>query len=124
MQESETEAVEKVNRFRDVIENKTPSFHGRIIQYYGDGCLLLFYSAVDAVALVKDLQTEFCEEPQLPVRIGIHIGDVLLFLQYPSAIGLEKARSEFEKALTLKMTVADELPAVNEISLVVPRLEP
>jgi adenylate cyclase len=78
MQESETEAVEKVNRFREVIENKTPFFHGRIIQYYGDGCLLLFNSAVDAVALAKDLQAEFCEEPQLPVRIGIHIGDVLI----------------------------------------------
>jgi TolB-like protein/class 3 adenylate cyclase len=78
MQESETEAVEKVNRFRQVIENKTPFFHGRIIQYYGDGCLLLFNSAVDAVALAKDLQSEFCEEPQLPVRIGIHIGDVLI----------------------------------------------
>ena len=78
MQESETEAVEKVNRFREVIENKTPLFHGRIIQYYGDGCLLLFNSAVDAVALSKDLQAEFCEEPQLPVRIGIHIGDVLI----------------------------------------------
>jgi len=78
MQESETEAVEKVNRFREVIENKTPFFHGRIIQYYGDGCLLLFNSAVDAVALAKDLQSEFCEEPQLPVRIGIHVGDVLI----------------------------------------------
>ena len=78
MQESETEAVEKVNRFRQVIETKTPFFHGRIIQYYGDGCLLLFNSAVDAVALAKDLQTEFCEAPQLPVRIGIHIGDVLI----------------------------------------------
>jgi adenylate cyclase len=78
MQESETEAVEKVNRFRQVIENKTPFFHGRIIQYYGDGCLLLFNSAVDAVALAKDMQSEFYEEPQLPVRIGIHIGDVLI----------------------------------------------
>ena len=78
MQESETEAVEKVNRFREVIETKTPFFHGRIIQYYGDGCLLLFNSAVDAVALAKDIQSEFCEEPQLPVRIGIHIGDVLI----------------------------------------------
>jgi TolB-like protein/class 3 adenylate cyclase/Tfp pilus assembly protein PilF len=78
MQESETEAVEKVNRFREVIETKTPFFHGRIIQYYGDGCLLLFNSAVDAVALAKDLQSEFCEEPQLPVRIGIHVGDVLI----------------------------------------------
>ena len=78
MQESETEAVEKVNRFRQVIENKTPFFHGRIIQYYGDGCLLLFNSAVDAVALAKDIQAEFCEEPQLPVRIGIHVGDVLI----------------------------------------------
>jgi class 3 adenylate cyclase len=78
MQESETDAVEKVNRFRQVIENKTPFFNGRIIQYYGDGCLLLFNSAVDAVALAKDMQSEFCEEPHLPVRIGIHIGDVLI----------------------------------------------
>ena len=78
MQEDEAAAVEKINRFRQVIENKTLFFNGRIIQYYGDGCLLLFNSAVDAVNLAKNLQLEFTKEPIVPVRIGIHIGDVLI----------------------------------------------
>jgi class 3 adenylate cyclase len=38
----------------------------------------LFNSATDAVEFAKLLQTDFNEEPKVPVRIGIHMGDVLL----------------------------------------------
>ena len=78
MQQDETAAVEKINRFRQTLEARVSAFNGKIIQYYGDGCLLLFNSSVDAVGLAKKLQEDFNTAPVLPVRIGIHIGDVLL----------------------------------------------
>jgi TolB-like protein len=37
-----------------------------------------FNSATDAVEFAKLLQTDFNEEPKVPVRIGIHMGDVLI----------------------------------------------
>ena len=78
MQEDENAAVERINLFRKTLETRAAAFNGRIIQYYGDGCLLLFNSSVDAVGLAKKLQEDFNTAPVLPVRIGIHIGDVLL----------------------------------------------
>lgn len=42
MQENEELAVEKVNRFRKVVELVAEELNGKIVQYYGDGSLLLF----------------------------------------------------------------------------------
>src|SRR5690606_20473441 len=78
MQEDENAAVEKVNHFRQVLEVISGELNGKIIQYYGDGCLILFNSSTDAVEFAKFLQTDLNEEPFVPVRIGIHMGDVLL----------------------------------------------
>ena len=78
MQEDENMAVEKVSRFRNVIEIIADELEGKIIQYYGDGCLLLFNSATNAVEFSKLMQTDFSEDPVVPVRVGIHMGDVLI----------------------------------------------
>src|SRR5690606_25175102 len=78
MQEDEMAAIEKINRFREVIDIIADELNGKIIHFYGDGCLLLYNSATDAVESAKLLQTDFSEEPKVPVRIGIHMGDVLI----------------------------------------------
>ena len=78
MQEDEVAAVENINRFQKTIESAVAAENGTIIQYYGDGCLLLFNSSLNAVQFAKLLQKDFSVLPQLPVRIGIHMGDVLL----------------------------------------------
>jgi len=78
MQENEQTAVEKVNHFREVIEIIAGELDGKIIQYYGDGCLVLFNSSTDAAEFGKLLQADLSEDPKVPVRIGIHMGDVLL----------------------------------------------
>ena len=78
MQEDESAAVEKINRFRHSLEMIATELDGKIIQYYGDGSLLLFRSATDASEFAKLLQMDLNEEPFVPVRIGVHMGDVLL----------------------------------------------
>ncbi|MFZ9386636.1 MAG: adenylate/guanylate cyclase domain-containing protein [Chitinophagaceae bacterium] len=78
MQENEEQAVEKVNRFREVVELVAEELNGKIIQYYGDGSLLLFNSSTDAAEFAKLLQEDLFNEPMVPVRIGIHMGDVLV----------------------------------------------
>ena len=78
MQDDEVAAVENINRFQKTIESAVAAENGTIIQYYGDGCLLLFNSSLNAVQFAKLLQKDFSNLPQLPVRIGIHMGDVLL----------------------------------------------
>lgn len=78
MQEDEQAAVRKLNHFRDVLEIIAGELEGKIIQYYGDGCLLLFNSSTDSAEFAKLLQADLHEEPGIPARIGIHMGDVLL----------------------------------------------
>lgn len=78
MQKDEMDAVEKINRFRHSLEAIADELEGKIIQYYGDGSLLLFRSATDAAEFSKLLQTDLHEDPAVPVRIGVHMGDVLL----------------------------------------------
>jgi TolB-like protein/class 3 adenylate cyclase len=78
VQEDEHSAIQKVNHFREVVEIIAGELDGKIIQYYGDGCLLLFNSATDSAEFAKLLQTDLHEDPYVPARIGIHMGDVLL----------------------------------------------
>lgn len=78
MQQDEQTAVKKLNHFRDVLEIIAGELEGKIIQYYGDGCLLMFNSSTDSAEFAKLLQADLHEEPGVPARIGIHMGDVLL----------------------------------------------
>ncbi|MCB9056374.1 MAG: adenylate/guanylate cyclase domain-containing protein [Chitinophagales bacterium] len=77
MQEDEKKALRLIARFKKVIERETIAYEGRVIQYYGDGCLLSFVSAVRATECAIAIQKEFLADPVVPVRIGLHLGDIL-----------------------------------------------
>ncbi|HMU47480.1 MAG TPA: tetratricopeptide repeat protein [Chitinophagaceae bacterium] len=76
MQEDEQKAKLLRNRQRIVLENLIPSHNGSIIQYFGDGTLSLFNSAINAVHSAIAIQLELQKEPKVALRIGIHSGDV------------------------------------------------
>lgn len=78
MQENEAQAIVLRQRHREVFERLHGQYRGQIIQYYGDGTLSVFDSAVDAAACAVEMQREFQQEPKVPLRIGIHTGDILL----------------------------------------------
>ncbi len=77
MQQNEEKAIRYRSRHREVFESITQKYMGKILQYYGDGTLSTFGSAIDATKCGIDLQLAFREEPRIPVRIGIHTGDIL-----------------------------------------------
>ncbi len=78
MQRSEADAIHIRQRHRDVFEPTTKRFGGKIIQYYGDGTLSIFDSSVDALYCAAELQRQFREEPAIPIRIGLHTGEIVL----------------------------------------------
>jgi TolB-like protein/Tfp pilus assembly protein PilF len=78
MQNSEVEAVQVVNHHTKVLEQTAAKFNGKVINYYGDGSLTVFQSALEAVGCAKEIQEIFHQDPKLPLRIGLHIGEVLL----------------------------------------------
>jgi len=77
MQKDEEKAIKFRNHHKEVFERFTEKYNGKILQYYGDGTLSTFNSAIDAVRCGIDIQLAFREEPRIPVRIGIHTGDIL-----------------------------------------------
>ena len=77
MQKDEQKAIELRNRHREVFNSYTKKYSGRILQYYGDGTLSTFSSAIDAVKCGIEMQLAFAHEPKIPIRIGIHSGDII-----------------------------------------------
>jgi len=62
---------------REIIEPHIAKHTGRLFKSVGDGFLIEFASAVQAVSCAKAIQ-EANGQGRLPLRIGIHVGDVVV----------------------------------------------
>src|SRR5690242_16261721 len=78
MQENEQLARLKRQRLKEVLENTITQFNGKILQYYGDGSLSIFNSAIDSVHAAIQIQQHLQQNPKVELRIGIHTGDVTI----------------------------------------------
>ena len=76
MQRDESLALASVHRHQEVLESLVPLHEGEVYQYYGDGSLNIFHSAIQAVKAAMEIQKELLKEPAVPLRIGIHIGEM------------------------------------------------
>jgi hypothetical protein len=63
---------------RDLLRSVLPKFNGRVVDEAGDGTLSSFRSAVDAVNCARHIQASLKNVAQFQVRIGIHVGDVIV----------------------------------------------
>jgi TolB-like protein/Flp pilus assembly protein TadD len=77
MQEDEARATSLRARHRTVLRQEIEGHHGEIVQFYGDGTLSVFPSAVQAVGAAVAIQRFLQADPPIPVRIGLHIGDIV-----------------------------------------------
>jgi TolB-like protein/class 3 adenylate cyclase/Tfp pilus assembly protein PilF len=78
MQRDEADGMRRLKRFRQVLEESVSKHGGRVLQHIGDGSLVLYDSAVEAVASAKEIQIMLQVAPKVPLRIGIHVGDIVL----------------------------------------------
>jgi predicted ATPase/class 3 adenylate cyclase/Tfp pilus assembly protein PilF len=78
MQHDEKLGLQLRQRHKDVIEDSHQAFDGEIVRYLGDGTLSLFSNALDAVLCAIEIQKEFGKPPEVPLRIGIHLGHVII----------------------------------------------
>jgi hypothetical protein len=86
MGDDETGTLEALRRHRrELLAPKIAEHAGRIVKLMGDGALVEFASAVEAVAcavniqvLMRDRNQEIPEDRRIIFRIGINIGDVIL----------------------------------------------
>ena len=77
MQADEERAKRLRDRHRSVLERFIRKYHGLLLQYYGDGSLSVFGSAIEAVECAVQIQMEMLREPVIPSRIGLNVGDIV-----------------------------------------------
>lgn len=78
MQRDESEAKKVRDSFRALLHEVVRQHAGEIVQFYGDGALVIFDSAKEAVLAAISIQSTAVIEPVIPLRIGIHLGDVVV----------------------------------------------
>ena len=73
------------HRRRSILTPLVAEHHGRIVKVMGDGVLVEFASAVNAVQCAVELQkdmakanTDLAEERRVHLRVGINLGDVIV----------------------------------------------
>lgn len=74
---NERDAIEKRDRYVRSVELHHERFGGAIVQRLGDGTLSMFPSSLAAVHGAVEIQREL-GQAGVPVRIGIHIGEVIV----------------------------------------------
>lgn len=121
MQADEGKALSALDRFKTILEDEMPRHAGQIIQYYGDGCLLAFDSALLSLHAAVALQSQFIAQ-EVPVRMGMHLGDVLFKEKNAFGDGVNVA-SRVESlgipgAILLSKTIRDQVKNKPEFSLV------
>jgi adenylate cyclase len=77
MQSDEAAANAIRERHRAVFEKNHHQFYGEILQYFGDGTLSVFQSAVEAVECAIAIQQALQNGEAVPLRIGLHLGDIV-----------------------------------------------
>ena len=73
---NENHALLLRSRHRSILLALHEKYGGEVLQFFGDGTLSIFHSSVNAVECAVEMQIEFKKDPEVPVRIGIHVGDI------------------------------------------------
>ena len=76
MQGDEEAAIKVRTRHREAFQQHE-LHNGEIIQYYGDGTLSVFKSAIEAAKCAIEIQRLLREGDPVSVRIGLHLGDIV-----------------------------------------------
>lgn len=78
MQKDEQRARELIENQRDLITPLVKKHDGEVLQYVGDGTFCTFNSAIEAVNCAIEIQRALAGEDEINLRIGIHVGDVVV----------------------------------------------
>ena len=78
MQDDEVLALQLRYKLQKKLEEEVLTHHGRLLELRGDGALCSFTSTLEAVRAALSLQLDMQKSPQVPLRIGLHTGDVVM----------------------------------------------
>jgi len=76
MQQDEENAVVIAKRYVRVLKQLVSLHDGEILNDYGDGSLCAFSSVTEALRCSIEMQQQFEHAPKVPLRIGLHVGEI------------------------------------------------
>src|SRR5947207_7394743 len=85
MQKDEQHAMSIHKRYGAVFKECVLSRGGEILNDFGDGSLCTFHSATEALRCSIEMQQQFQMEPKVPLRIGLHVGEI--FFEHGKVFG-------------------------------------
>ena len=77
MSKDEQKALKTLQKNRDLQKSLAEKYTGEFLKEMGDGTLLCFQSALDAVRCAMEIQQSVKDDTDLNLRIGIHLGDIV-----------------------------------------------
>src|SRR5204863_3108734 len=77
MQEDEVLALSWRQKLKSKLEDEVKTHQGRILEFRGDGAMCSFISTIEGVRAAVALQLYMRSEPSVPLRVGMHTGDVI-----------------------------------------------
>jgi class 3 adenylate cyclase/tetratricopeptide (TPR) repeat protein len=120
-QKDEAKALQDVARYREVVTQSTDSHRGEVIHFFGDGSLSVHSSTLDAVQCAIEMQHAFASDQTIPVRVGIHLGEVVITGEtvYGNAVNVASRLQHLASAHSILISgpVAKELENHPEIKL-------
>ena len=109
MQDNEVQTKKIRDTHRKTLTSAVAEHGGNIIQFYGDGSLSIFESAVEAAACAVKIQLASLQDLKVPLRIGIHLGDVVIDEEGAFGDGVNVASRIESLAVTGSVMISDKI---------------
>ena len=77
MSKDEQKTLSILEKNRTLQKSLAAKHNGEFLKEMGDGTLLCFQSALDAVRCAMEIQESVKDDPEINLRIGIHLGDIV-----------------------------------------------
>jgi class 3 adenylate cyclase len=78
MENDEAKALKTVAIFEKITREICSKYNGNLINFMGDGALLIFDNCIDALDFAVEIQTRFIVDEKIQHRVGINTGEVVL----------------------------------------------
>ena len=109
VKKDESLAAEISKRHREILQLQIPEFHGKALLSTGNESLCIFSSTVEAVRCAIEMQKDFMKAPLVPVKIGIHMGDIILTEEEAIGHSIEVARSIVSQSIPGGILISNKI---------------
>ena len=107
MGEEEDKALKVIDKNRQIQKQVIRKHGGKWLKEMGDGSLVIFYTATEAVSAASEIQNHIQQTGEFNVRMGIHLAEILFTDTDVFGDGVNVASRISDKASANEICVSD-----------------